>query len=69
MYGVNLGVFDSVQEYMQEKQPEPKTISPKSIVRIENMSRRDFTLKNASILICFSSVIIPVEWQTWMCVI
>ena len=45
MYGVNLGVFDSVQEYMQEKQPEPKTISPKSIVRIENMSRRDFTPK------------------------
>lgn len=45
MYGVNLWVFDSVQEYMQEKQPEPKTISPKSIVRIENMSRRGFTPK------------------------
>lgn len=45
MYGVNLGVFDSVKEYMQERQPEPKTISPKSIVRIENMSRRDFTPK------------------------
>lgn len=45
MYGVNMGVFDSVREYMQERQPEPKTISPKSIVRIERMSRRDFTPK------------------------